>query len=96
MYDQEIAECYRRIRLGASLNTLLNSNPDFQAVVAHGFLRDEVLLQSININSDESGTVTFLKGVQVFRKYLTKILAEAEQAHIDLKNFQQLIQDGNQ
>lgn len=94
MYDREIAECHRLIRLGASLNTLLNNNPDFQAVVSHGFLRDEVLQQSININSDESGTVTFLKGVQVFRKYLTKILSEAEQAHIDLKNYQQLIQDG--
>ena len=94
MYDKEIAECYRRIRLGASLNTLLNSNPDFQAVVVHGFLRDEVLQQSVNINSDESGTVTFLKGVSVFGKYLNKILTEAEQAHIDLRNYQQLIQDG--
>lgn len=94
MYDVEIAECYRRIRLGASLNTLLNSNPDFQALVVQGFLRDEVLRQSININSDENGTVTFLKGVNMFRSYLEKIRAEAEQAHQDLANYQQLIKDG--
>lgn len=95
MYDQEIAECRRRIRLGASLNTLLNSNPDFQAVIRDGYLRDEVLKQSININSDENGTVTFLKGVSVFQKYLMKVLSDADQAHHDLANYQQLIKDGS-
>jgi hypothetical protein len=94
MYDQEIAECYRRIRLGGSLNTLLNNNPDFRSLIADGFLRDAVLQHSININSDESGTVAFLKGVQVFRAYLDRVAAEAEQAQIDLLNYQQLIQDG--
>ena len=94
MYDQEIAECYRRIRLGASLNTLLNNNPDFKDLIGVGFLRDAVLQHSININKDESGTLAFLKGVQVFRDYLNKVEREAEQAQVDLKNYQQLIQDG--
>lgn len=94
MYDQEIAECRRRIRLGASLNTLLNSNPDFQVVIRDGYLRDEVLRQSININSDENGTVTFLKGVCGLQKYLAKVLVDAEQAQHDLYEYQQLIQDG--
>ena len=94
MYDQEIAECYRRIRAGASLNTLLKSNPDFQAVVVEGFLKEAVLQYSLNINADESGTVAFLKGVQVFRGYLTRVLTEAEQAQKDLSEYQQLIQDG--
>lgn len=94
MYDVEIAECYRRIRLAASLNTLVNNNPDFRSLVVDGFLRDEVLKQSVNINNDESGTVTFLKGVTVFRKYLEKVQAEGDQAHQDLANFQQLIKDG--
>jgi hypothetical protein len=95
MYDREIAECYRRIRLGASLNTLLNNNPDFRSLVVDGFLRDEVLQHSLNINSDESGTVAFLKGVQTFKSYLNRVVADAEQAQIDLANYQQLIQDGN-
>jgi hypothetical protein len=94
MYDLEIAECYRRIRAGASLNTLLNNNPDFKSVIVEGFLKDAVLEHSLNINADESGTVAFLKGVQVFRKHLTQVLADAEQAHIDLQNYQQLLQDG--
>ena len=94
MYDQEIAECYRRIRLGASLNTLLNNNPDFRSLIGEGFLRDAVLQHSVNINRDESGTVAFLKGVQVFRNYLDRVRADAEQAQIDLTNYQQLIQDG--
>jgi hypothetical protein len=95
MYDREIAECYRRIRLGASLNTLLNNNPDFRSLVVDGFLRDEVLQHSLNINSNESGTVSFLKGVQTFKSYLTRVEKDAEQAQIDLANYQQLIQDGN-
>ena len=94
MYDREIAECYQRIRAGASLNTLLNNNPDFKAVIVEGFLKEAVLQHSLNINADESGTVAFLKGVQVFRHYLTQVLADAEQAQIDLTNYQQLIQDG--
>ncbi len=94
MYDREIAECYRRIHAGASLNTLLNNNPDFKAVIVEGFLKDAVLQHSLNINADESGTVAFLKGVQVFRKHLSQVLADAEQAQIDLQNYQQLIQDG--
>ena len=94
MYDIEIAECYRRIHAGASLNTLLNNNPDFKALIVEGFLKEAVLQESVNINDDESGTVAFLKGVQVFRKYLTKVLTEAEQAQVDLQNYQQLLQDG--
>jgi len=94
MYDQEIAECYRRIRTGASLNTLLNSNPDFKAVIVDGFLKDAVLQHSLNINADESGTVAFLKGVQVFRDHLTRVLMEADQAQKDLLEYQQLLQDG--
>ena len=94
MYDIEITECYRRIRAGASLNTLLNNNPDFRTVIVDGFLRDGVLQHSVNINADDSGTVAFLKGVQTFRGYLTQVLTEAEQAQIDLQNYQQLIQDG--
>lgn len=94
MYDLEIAECYRRIRLGASLNTLLKSNPDFKSVIVDGFLHDEVLRHSLNINTDKSGTVTFLKGVQTFKQYLDRVLADAEQAQIDLSNYQQLLQDG--
>lgn len=94
MYDKEIAECYRRIRLGASLNTLLNNNPDFRSLVVDGFLRDEVLAFARRINNDESGTLTFLKGVHVFQQYLDKVVSEAEQAHQDLANYQQLIKDG--
>jgi hypothetical protein len=96
MYDQEIAECYRRIRLGASLNTLLNNNPDFRSLIVEGFLRDQVLQHSLNINSDESGTVAFLRGVSVFQKYLDRVRLEAEQAQIDLQNYQQLIQQDGQ
>lgn len=94
MYDKEIAECYRRIRLGASLNTLLNNNPDFRSLIVDGYMKDEVLQHSLKINSDENVTVTFLKGVQTFKHYLSKVEAEAEQAQIDLSNYQQLIQDG--
>jgi hypothetical protein len=94
MYDREIAECYRRIRAGASLNTLLNNNPDFRSLIVEGFLKDAVLQHSLNINADESGTVSFLKGVQVFNGYLEKVRSEAEQAQIDLENYQQLLQDG--
>lgn len=94
MYDQEIAECYRRIRLGASLNTLQNNNPDFRSLIVDGLFRDAVLQHSLNINNDESGTVEFLKSVAVLRRYLDRIHAEAEQAQIDLDNYQQLIKDG--
>jgi hypothetical protein len=94
MYDREIAECYRRIHAGASLNTLLINNPDFRTVIVEGYLRDAVLEHSLNINADESGTVSFLKGVQVFNGYLEKVRSEAEQAQIDLENYQQLLQDG--
>lgn len=94
MYDTEIAECYRRIRAGASLNTLLNNNPDFRSLIVEGFLKDAVLQHSLNINVDESGSVSFLKGVQVFYAYLNQVRSEAEQAQIDLENYQQLIQDG--
>lgn len=94
MYDKEIAECYRRIRLGASLNTLLNSNPDFRSVIVDGLLRDEVLKHSLNINDDKSGTVAFLEGVSTFKQYLDRVLSDAEQAHRDLENYQQLLQDG--
>lgn len=94
MYDAEIAECYRRIRLSESLNTLENSNPDFKAIITEGFLRDAVLEHSLNINRDKSGTVTFLKGVQTFKGYLDQIRLEGEQARIDLHNYQRLIQDG--
>ena len=94
MYDAEIAECQRRIAMGNALNTLLNTNPDFQLLIARGFLRDEVLRQSLNINSDKSGTVTFLEAVQTFKAYLDRVSSEAEQAHMDLRNYQQLPQDG--
>lgn len=95
MYDKEIAECYRRIRAGGSLNTLLNNNPDFRSLIVEGFLRDSVLQHSLNINADESGTVAFLKGVQVFKAYLDQVATEAEQAQLDLQNYQQLLQDGH-
>ena len=94
MYDREITECYRRIHAGASLNTLLNNNPDFKSLIVEGFLKDAVLQHSLNINADESGTVSFLKGVQVFSNYLSKVRDEAEQAQKDLYEYQQLIQDG--
>ena len=94
MYDKEIAECYRRIRLGASLNTLVNNNPDFRSLVVDGFLRDEVLEHSRRINSHESDTLTFLKGVNVFQRYLDRVAMEAEQAQQDLASYQQLIKDG--
>ena len=95
MYDAEIAECHRRLNLSRSLNTLLNTNPDFKALIVDGFMRDEVLQHSLNINADKSGTVTFLKGVQTFKQYLQRVTAEGEQAQIDLYNYQQLIQDGH-
>lgn len=94
MYDKEIAECHRRIRLAQSLNVLESGNPDFKAVVTDGLLHDEVLRHSLNINKDKSGTVAFLKGVQVFSAYLDRVRADGEQARIDLSNYQQLIQDG--
>ena len=93
MYDVEIAECRRRIALGDSLNSLLNHNPDFRAVVVQGFLRDAVLEQSLNINANKSGTVQFLKAAAVFKAYLDRTIADAEQARIDLTNYLQLIQD---
>ena len=95
MYDKEMAECSRRIRLGHSLNILESNNPDFRSLVVEGFLRDEVLLHSLNINRDESGTVSFLKGVHTFKQYLEKVALEAEQAQIDLHNYQQLLKDGH-
>lgn len=94
MYDQEIAECYRRINLSRSLNTLINSNPDFKQLIVDGYLRDEVLKHSLNINADKSGTVAFLEAVQQFRAYLDRVLTDGEQAQVDLNNYQQLLQDG--
>jgi hypothetical protein len=94
MYDAEIAECYRRIRLGASLNTLLKSNPDFRSLIVEGYLRDEVLKHSLNINKDKNGTVAFLEAAHAFKSYLEQVQQDAEQAQIDLANYQQLIQDG--
>lgn len=93
MYDREIAECRRRIALGQSLNTLLNFNPDFKAIIVEGFLRDAVLAKSLNINADKSGTIQFLKGVSTFKTYLDRVMADAEQAQIDLTNYLQLLQD---
>lgn len=94
MYDAEIAECYRRIHLARALNVLENSNPDFRLIVVDGFLRDEVLKHSLNINADKSGTVAFLECVHTFRQYLDRVLREGEQATIDLNNYQLLLQDG--
>jgi hypothetical protein len=93
MYDAEIADCYRRIRVAQSLNVLV-SNPDFKAIIVDGFLRDEVLKRSLNINADKSGTVAFLESVQTFRQYLDRVVSDGEQATIDLNEYQQLIQDG--
>ncbi len=95
MYDLEIAECRRKIAMGQSLNALFNYNPDFKVVIKDGFLRDEVLNKSLNINKDKNDTVQFLRAVSTFRSYLDKIEAEAEQAQIDLVNYQQLIQDAH-
>ncbi len=94
MYDAEIAECQRRIALGQSLNTLVNSNPDFRVLIVEGFLRDAVLQHSLNINEDKSGTVRFLKGVHTFKTYLEQMKLDAEQAVLDLRNYQQMLQDG--
>ena len=94
MYDAEIRECTRRIALGASLNILENSNPDWHVLIQQGLLQEAVLHHADSINRDESGTVTFLKGVQTFKAYLERVRLEAEQAHIDLRNYQQLPQDG--
>ena len=94
MYDLEIAECNRRIAMGRSLNTLLNHNPDFRALIVEGFLRDAVLQHSLNINADKSGTVGFLKAVHTFKTYLDQIALDAEQAVSDLRNYQQMLQDG--
>jgi len=93
MYDQEIAECYRRIALGNSLVSLTEFNPDFKAVVLDGFLRDEVLAQSLNININKSSTIAFLRGAATFSKYLEKVKSDAAQAQVDLTNYQQLLQD---
>lgn len=94
-YDKEIAECYRRIRLAEKLNSLLNHNPDFKEVVLDGFLHNEVVRQGLNINADKSGSVQFLKAASTFKQYLDRVLREAEQAHIDLANYQQLLQDAH-
>lgn len=94
MYDAEIAECHRRIALGRSLNTLENSNPDFKTLIVDGYLRDAVLSHSLNINADKNGTVGFLKSVHTFKSYLDRIRMDAEQATIDLRNYQQMLQDG--
>ncbi len=94
MYDRAIADCQRRILLGQALNTLLNHNPDFRRVITEGFMRDEVLVQSLNINHNKPATIQFLKGVATLKTYLDRVLADAEQAQIDISNYQQLIQDG--
>lgn len=94
MYDREIADCQRRILLGQALNTLLNHNPDFRRVITEGFMRDEVLAQSLNINHNKPATIQFLRGVSTLKGYLDRVMTDAEQAQIDLTNFQQLIQDG--
>lgn len=94
MYSQEIDDCKRRIALGNSLITLLNHNPDFRAVFMEGLLHDEVLKQSLAIHANEKTTVEFLKAVTILRSYLDKVLAEGEQAQIDLANYMNLIQDG--
>jgi len=86
-HTAETTECRRRIALGASLNTLLNHNPDFKAVVVDGLFRDEILARSLNINADESGTIEFLKSAAVLKKYLDRVRAEADQAQIDLENY---------
>lgn len=91
MYDKEIAECRRLIALGYSLNSLRNNNPDFKAIIENGFLHDEVLAHSLNINKDKAGTIAFLKGVAVFNSYLSKVERDAAQAQIDLQNYLQLL-----
>jgi len=93
MYTQEIDECRRRMRLRDSLLTLLYHNPDFAAVFSDGLLHDEVLKQSLAINTNESVTVEFLKAIAVLKTYLDKVLAEGEQAQVDLLNYMNLIQD---
>lgn len=90
-YIEEMAECRRRIDLGKSLNALLTINPDFKNVVVEGYLKNEVLRQSLNINEDKSGTVSFLRGVATFNDFLTRVKKEADQAVIDLANYQDLL-----
>jgi hypothetical protein len=94
MYDKELADCQRRIALGNSLNTLLNHNPDFRKVIVEGFMRDEVLAQSLNINNNKPATIQFLRGVNTLKTFLDRVAADAEQAQVDLMNYQQLLQDG--
>lgn len=91
MHETEMVECRRRIALGASLNTLLKYNPDFKAVITDGFLRDEVLAQSLNINNNKPATIQFLDGAATFKAYLDKVLAEALQAQMDLTEYQNLL-----
>lgn len=93
MYDKEIAELRAVMSRGSSLNMLLNHNPDFKAVVLEGFLRDEILARSLNINADESGTLQFLKAAAVFNAYLKKVQAEADAAQVSLNEHLNLIQD---
>jgi hypothetical protein len=90
-YIEEMAECRRRIALGKSLNALLTINPDFKLVVLEGYLKDEILRRSLNINADKSGTVSFIKGVAHFNDYLKRVQLESDQAVIDLANYQNLI-----
>ncbi len=92
MYHEAIVECQRRIELGNSLRMLMQ-NPDYQKIISEGFLRDEVLKKSLNINKDKSGTVQFLKGVSTLNEYFCFILTDAEVAKSDLNNHLQLIQD---
>jgi hypothetical protein len=94
MYTQEIEDCHRRIALGNSLTTLLNYNPDFKAVITQGLLHDEVLKKSLGIVANEREATEFLKAVVVLRTYLDKVLADGEQAQMDLMNYMNLIQDG--
>lgn len=94
MHETEMAECRRRIALAASLHTLLNFNPDFKAVIQQGFLHDAVLQHSLNINGNRKGSISFLKAAATFKNYLDTVLADGEQAQVDLLNYQELQQDG--
>lgn len=85
-YSVEIADCRRRMTLGASLNALLN-NPDFKSVVAQGYLHDEIVRRGLNINADKSGTIQFLKAAGTFKEYLDFVKRDAEQAQIDLNGY---------
>lgn len=94
MHDIEMAECRRRMMLAASLNTLMNHNPDFKSVIMQGFLHDAVLQHSLNINGDKSGSISFLKAAATFKNYLDMVIRDGEQAQADLLNYQELQQDG--